>query len=39
MAHGAASLPELRSLLMRLIAQENGVVSAEEIDRYLVLQG
>jgi uncharacterized protein YdhG (YjbR/CyaY superfamily) len=35
MAHGAASLPELRSLLMRLIAQENGVVSAEEIDRYL----
>ncbi len=35
MANGATSLPELRSLLMRLIAQQNRVVSAEEIDRYL----
>jgi hypothetical protein len=35
MANGATSLPEVRSLLMRLIAQQNRVVSAEEIDRYL----
>jgi uncharacterized protein YdhG (YjbR/CyaY superfamily) len=35
LASGSTPLPTLRSLLLRLIGQHNGAVSAEEIDRYL----
>jgi len=35
LASGDTPLPTLRSLLLRLIGQQNGAVSAEEIDRYL----
>lgn len=34
-AGGDNPLPTLRSLLLRLIGQQNGAVSAEDIDRYL----